>query len=82
MATFFGEPIVKFHEVATAVSQTVCQDRVESFGQIPRKSVTHLHRRFQLCRTMLQNVRQIFAGMPMATEEQRDAHAGPRGNNA
>jgi hypothetical protein len=60
---------VKFHEVPTAVRQTVCQDRVEFSEQIPCESVTHLHGRFQLCGAMLQNVRQIFAGMPRATEK-------------
>jgi len=57
VATFFGKTIVYFHEVAAAVRQTVRQDRVEFPRQIPRKSVTHLYRRFQLCGTMLQNVR-------------------------
>ena len=62
--------------------QTVRQDRVEFPGQIPRQSVTHLYRRFELCGTVLQYVRQIFTRMPAATEKQRHAHTGQRGDNA
>jgi hypothetical protein len=41
VTTFFRKPIVKFHEVATAVRQTVCQNRVEFLGRF-RASPSHI----------------------------------------
>jgi len=81
VSAFFGEPIQQFHEVASAVRQAICHDRFEFAGQIPRQSVTHLDRRGEFRRTMLQHIRQIFTGMAAPTEEQRHAYACPRGDN-
>ena len=77
-----GKPIVDVHEVAAAVGQAIRQDRVQFLGQIPRKSVTHLNRRVEFCRTMLQDIRQVLARMLASAEEQRNPIARTRGDHA
>lgn len=70
--TFIGKVVGHLDKIAAAVCETICQQDLELFGGIARQGITHLDRWIKTVLPLVQNGRQVFAGVFAAGAEYGD----------